>query len=171
MVSKNDVRGVVAGIDSAVERQRLAHWVEDAGAAVPVSLERLESNGIADGAWVRAQEYIALELHRLAQIRGAGAAQQPESAGVPRAILEDRYEGLLMATTRDSRAFRDTTVGEPNRRWLKLVAILDDLIDGVSRSEDDARGNVLDDTLNAIKVAIIDGIEREGIAQPTGVPR
>lgn len=90
---------------------------------------------------------------------------------VPRAILEDRYEGLLMVTTADSRQFSDSQVGEVNRRWLKLTRVLDDLIFGVSRTQDDRTGTVLDDTLKAIKAAIIDGIEREGIAEPTGVPR
>lgn len=92
---------------------------------------------------------------------------------VPRAVLEDRLEGLLQWHGGAGALFSDTHRGEPSKLWHRLVRCIDEMVDGVSRAgdENETRGEILEDALAAVTAAVLDGVERTGIALPTGTPR
>ena len=85
-------------------------------------------------------------------------AETPHSAS-SRAILEDRYDGLLVVTNMRQRPFTDSDIGDCNRRWIRLTTILDELIDGTMRSNADERGDVLEAALVNLRETIVSGIE------------
>lgn len=93
----------------------------------------------------------------------------PQAAGqpaIPRAILEDRWEGLFST---DDGTNSSEHVGEAERRYLNLAETLADIIARVSRNrsaEDDiGQGGITDEVYDLIREAIISRVHDRGYAR------
>ena len=55
------------------------------------------------------------------------------TATVTRAILEDRYDGLLEVVTLKDRPFTDSSIGDANARWLKFSKLITEITQATAR--------------------------------------
>lgn len=85
---------------------------------------------------------------------------------IPRAILEDRWEGLF---TSDDGTSSSEHVGEGERRYMALVETLSDIVARVSRHrspEDDiSQDGIVDEVYAVIREAILSRIDEKGYAR------
>lgn len=81
--------------------------------------------------------------------------------GVPRAILEDRYDGLLMRLE----PRHDQMVGDTGKLLEQIDDVLAKLIAGVCRVYGDEYSNVIEDVEAAIRETLIAKVDELGLAR------
>lgn len=98
----------------------------------------------------------------------------PETPGIPRAVLEDRWSGMVTAPWRP---------GDRSKLWRRLTDVLVDLVHGVSRCDFDTEAGALapdvytvtdqlEEVLRQHTIRLVDelGVARSGWQQITGEP-
>ena len=101
-----------------------------------------------------------------AQIRALHAPQAPTDApqttpqpqSPPRAVLEDRYDGLLHRR-------RGPNVGDYNELQTKLDILLGRLVEGVTRNDIEEDGPIVDELEGMIREHVIRRVDELGVAR------